>query len=136
MTVVYYRGPYAHITDDVMEVWSPGRRVFRIGELDSVYVLPGAEPRWTPLRVIPTVAVVLAVAVALLRRYDDVLAPLLIVAVASVVGVACLGGGGVPYELWAVHRGADVRLFRCQDAQMFGQVRRALLRAMEQHALK
>ena len=36
-----------------------------------------------------------------------------------------------PYELWAVYRGQLVILFHTTDSRVFGQVRRALLRAIE-----
>jgi hypothetical protein len=34
-------------------------------------------------------------------------------------------------ELWAVYRGQRVQLFTCRDSRVFGQVSRALLRALE-----
>jgi hypothetical protein len=36
-----------------------------------------------------------------------------------------------PYEIWASYRGADVRLFVTEDAEQYGQVARALVRARE-----
>ncbi len=35
------------------------------------------------------------------------------------------------YELWASYRGMAVRLLVCPDRRVFGQIRRALLRALE-----
>ena len=40
---VYYRGPHALITEDVLEVWSPQHRVFQISELTSMYVVDGGS---------------------------------------------------------------------------------------------
>jgi len=42
--------------------------------------------------------------------------------------------GGRVYELRAGYRGYLVRLFTSRDSRVFGQVRRALLRATEAHA--
>jgi hypothetical protein len=134
MTVVYYRGPRALITEDVLEVWSPQHRVFRISELTAVYVVRGADRRPTPLQVVPAAVVALAVAVPVAAPTAGTFAVLLLLTAASLVTLACLRTPPRPYELRATHRGADVPLFQCVNAQTFGQVKRALARAMERHA--
>ncbi len=44
---------------------------------------------------------------------------------------ACWRADRLGYELWASYQGMAVRLLVCRDAQAFGQIRRALLRALE-----
>jgi hypothetical protein len=134
MTVVYYRGPRALITSDVLEVWSPQHQVFRVSELTAVYVVRGADRRPTPLQVVPALAVAMAVSVPVAEASAGMFAVLLFLAAASLVTLACLRTQPRPYELRATHRGADVPLFECVNAQTFGQVKRALARAMERHA--
>jgi uncharacterized protein DUF6232 len=49
----------------------------------------------------------------------------------SVVGGACIRVTPRRHEIWAVHGRRDVCLFTTTDERVFGQVRRALMRAME-----
>ena len=138
MTVVYYRGPCARITGDLLEVWSPGYQLYLISELQAVHVVHGRSGRRAANPLLPAVTVLAVVtvlaAVALpVHAPAGLLVPVVLLAVASTVA-ACMRPVGQPYELYATHRGQWVRLFQCPDAQTFGQVKRALARAMEQHA--
>lgn len=133
MTVVYYRGPYAHITQDLLEVWSSEHQVYLISELRAVHVVPGSPGRRAATPLLPAATVLAAVALPVVRAPVSLMALVVVLAVAATVA-ACLRQGGQPYELYASHRGRWVRLFQCADEQMFGQVKRALARAMEQHA--
>jgi hypothetical protein len=131
---VYYRGPCAHITDDLLEVWSPEHSTFRIRELHAVHVVHGSAGRRGLAPILPAVTVLVAVALPIAHAPFGLLAAVMVLAVGSTVAVACLRTAAQPYELYATHRGRRVRLFHCADAQTFGQVRRALARAIEQHA--
>jgi hypothetical protein len=131
---VYYRGPDAHITADLLEVWRPEYRRFRIDELTAVRVVPGAPGRRGPGALLPAATVLAAVALPVAHAPVGLLAIVMVLAVASTVAATCLRQSGQPYELYAIHRGHRVKLFECPDARTFGQVRRALLRAVEQHA--
>jgi hypothetical protein len=133
MTVVYYRGPCAHITRDFLEVWSPQHQVYPITELEAVHVVHGSPGRRAATPLLPVAAVLAAVALPIVHAPAGLLALVVLLAAASTVA-ACLRHTGQPYELYATHRGRWVRLFQCPDAQTFGQVKRALARAMEQHA--
>jgi hypothetical protein len=130
---VYYRGPAVHITDDLFEVHTPEPQVFHIRELTSVQVVPGSLG--TPVaRLFAVAAIPMAVALPLVEAP----AGLLVVALTTVgasVAVVWLRNPGRPYELHAVHRGVRVQLFGCRDARTFGQVRRALARAIERSAV-
>jgi hypothetical protein len=130
---VYYRGPCAHITRDFLEVWSPRHQVYPINELEAVHVVHGSPGRRKATLLLPAAAGLAAVALPLVHAPASLLALVVLLAVASTVA-ACLRHAGEPYELYATHRGRWVRLFQCPDAQTFGQVKRALARAMEQHA--
>jgi hypothetical protein len=132
MTVVYYRGPAAYITEDVLEVWAPEHRVFRLSELTAVCVVPGVTRR-TPAPVLSAVAVLVAVLLPIAHPPPAVPAVVLLFAAASSITAACLRSAPVPYELYGTHRGQRVRLFQCPDSQTLGQVRRALARAIEQN---
>jgi hypothetical protein len=133
MTVVYYRGPCAHITQDLLEVWSPQHQIYLITELQAVHIVPGSPGRRVATPLLPAVTVLAAVALPLAHAPAGLLVLVLLLAVASTVA-ACLRQAAQPYELYATHRGRWVKLFQCPDAQTFGQVKRALARAMEQHA--
>jgi hypothetical protein len=49
----------------------------------------------------------------------------------SLVGGACVRVSPTRHEIWAMHGRDDVCLLVTRDAQVFGQVRRALMRALE-----
>jgi hypothetical protein len=130
---IYYRGPRALVTEDVLEVWVPQHHVFRIRELTAVYVVRCVAGR-RPIHALPVVAVAVAVAVPIAESSAGLPAVAVLVAAASLLTAACLRPPVQPYELHGIHRGREVRLFRSADARAFGQVRRALTRAMERHA--
>jgi hypothetical protein len=56
-----------------------------------------------------------------------------IVALAGIAGVA-LRPKPVSWELRAFHEGSDICLYQSTDTLVFGQVKRALVRALEAHA--
>jgi hypothetical protein len=134
MSTVYYRGARAHITRDLIEVFSPGYAVYPIYELEGVHVVDGSPGRRPAVGVLPVATVLAAVVLPIVGGAVGLLAAVLMLAVGAVVAVAYLRDTGRPYELCATHRGRRVTLFRCSDVRTFGQVKRALARAMEQHA--
>jgi hypothetical protein len=130
---VYYRGPRARITDEVFEVFAPKCQVYMIRALQVVHVV---EVDRSPLQ--PMIAGSSGVAGAavlwIVADGNDVVAMLAVLlgfmAAASAAG-SCVGPRVRSYELWALYDGASVRLFQTAEAREFGQVRRALLRAIE-----
>jgi hypothetical protein len=58
----------------------------------------------------------------------------LIVLAPGVVGAACIRTRRRPWELRATYHGVDVQLYSSRDSLTFGQVKRALVRAMEADA--
>ncbi len=130
---VFYRGHTLLITNDVVEVWWPSYQRFSVPELHGVYVFrdvtdpvvvrgigasalmlvaTGATWHFVPSPVVALIGVLV------------VLAPLL-------AGSACLRTRRPPWELRAMYRGVDVQLYSSRDALTFGQVKRALVRAIE-----
>jgi hypothetical protein len=130
---VFYRGPCARITSRTFEVWHPQHRVFAIRELSYVHVVETPSIRGVPATV-GSSTLASMVAVVLSTRWLDVPAPFVALAlvVALVVAAgACLRVRSSDHELRAVYRGQMVSLFGSSDAREFGQVRRALVRSME-----
>jgi hypothetical protein len=141
---IFYRGPCVLITHKVFETRCPVHRSYFLDELYQVCVV-----KWTvdPSAVIGSVrigssSVAGATAIALaLSQVDNwqalasplataAMAVLLIVSVA--VSGACWRVNAVEHELAAVYRGQPVSLYRSPDLREFGQVKRALVRALEQ----
>ena len=134
--VLFYRGPHAWITNHVVRVWRPHYQEFRVTELGEVRVartgLDSSAMAWTGV-----VAAVLmaATGVGLLIAAPE-LWPVLAVAVvgAAVFGWSYWNAQRPTYQLWAQYGPHLVLLFMCDDEREFGQVSRALQRAIEWHA--
>jgi len=130
---MYYRGRLALITDEVFEVNFPYRRQYAIRELQDVSVLQtGGEILPIVLTAVAAVFWVgLAVVAPLLHTPGQWLAALVLVVAPSILGGACWRLRRPQYELHARYRGVPVQLICTSDAQTFGQLKRALIRAME-----
>lgn len=141
----FYRGPHLRITDQELEVRSPWLRRFAIRDLSELRVIE----QETSLPAIGAVragstgiagAAAVAVAVGATGGWPAFQTPIVAVAmtvllVASVVvSGACWRLRAVEYELVAYYRGQPVRLYRSSDSRAFDQVKRGLLRALEQAA--
>jgi hypothetical protein len=140
---VYYRGRGVRITHRAMEVWRPAYQRFDLRDLCRVRVV--ARPATPPAAVIALrhtssgVAGAVAVTAALIWTGGWPAAELPVPAAAIVallvisvlVSGACWWIHPVEHELVAVYRGRAVELYRSPDARTFGQVRRALKRALE-----
>jgi len=129
----FYRGHTLSITSDVMEVWWPRHQRFSIEDLRDVYVFRDvASP--VVVRGIGASAVMLvatAVSWQLLRSPAVALIGVLVVLAPAVIGGACIRTRRPPWELRALYQGRDVQLFSSRDQVAFGQVKRALVRAIE-----
>ena len=141
----FYRGPHARITDEVLEVRYPWVRQFAIRDLSQPRVIEHAAdpPRIGPVRAGSTgVAGAATVAIAVgaaggwpaFHTPEVAAAMIALLIVSVVVSGACWRLRAVVYELAAVYRGRPVRLYRSTDIQTFDQVKRGLLRALEQAA--
>jgi hypothetical protein len=130
---VYYRGPCARVTHEMFEVWCPRYRSIPIRELRDVRVVRGGSD---PIVVRSTsLAGAAAAAFAVSWPFFDTpstwIVGLGLVAASAAVSGACWRTRPRSYELWATVRTLQVPLFRTRDAQAFGQLQRALVRAME-----
>jgi hypothetical protein len=146
---VFYEGPCAHITHEVFEARCPHHRYFMIRDIRRLYLAhrpagSGAPGRSQIRAGSAGIAGAAAVAATIGWPILDAtsmppvatvgLATTLILGVASSMAfAACVWvRPGRVHELWGVYRGRTVCLFGTTDARMFGQVKRALVRAIEQ----
>jgi hypothetical protein len=130
---VFYRGPRALITDQTFEVWCPQCCVFAIRELSHVWVVEALPVRLTPVTV-GSSGLAGSMAVVVSTGWSDVpilMAVGMLIAAAVVAVGSCLRVHPGRQELWAVYRGQVVSMFDSTDSREFGQVRRALARAIE-----
>ena len=131
--VTYYRGPYAVVTSDVFEVRCPLHHRYPVHELLEVAVVRGAAD---PVAVGAT-GLGGAATVGVAASWPYLHTPLAWIGVVALVlllaaiGAACWRLRPPGQELWAIYRGQRVQLFACRDSRVFGQVSRALLRALE-----
>lgn len=134
--VTFYEGHTVVITQDVVEVWWPTHQRFRVEEVRGAYVTRGASAP-APVRTVGTVALLFGACAAALPFVTPV--PVWAVVGLAVVVLAGIGGIGLrpappSWELRANHGGIDICIYQSTDTLVFGQVKRALVRAMEAHA--
>jgi hypothetical protein len=132
------------VTHKVFEAHYPSYRSFAIRELRHVRVIQEQADVLgigsAPVRIVSTglagaAAMAAAVGWTIFDSPLTSVAALMVLAMSSVVSGACwrTRGHAHLYELRAVHYGQPVCLFQTTDARVFGQVSRALCRAMEQY---
>lgn len=147
---VFYQGPLAYITHEVFETRSPHLRSFAvrdIGHLFQAHRTGGAAPTQDRTQVragsaglAGAAAVITAIGWPLLNSASmpavatvGLASVLIAVLVLSLLFAAWVWIRPVRvHELWAVYQGDMTCLFESTDEREFGQVRRALVRAMEQ----
>ncbi len=147
---VFYQGPLALITHEVFEAYSPRYRSFVLRDIGHLYQADRSNSAEAPqdraqiragsAGLAGATAVVAAIGWPILHSTSMpafaalVLTVTLIAALASSLAfAACVWVRPTRVrELWAVYRGEMTCLFNTTDERVFGQVRRALVRAMEQ----
>jgi hypothetical protein len=129
----YYRSDVALITHEVLEIWIPQYQRFAIRDLHDVRVVrAGPDPLVIISAVLTgTLAVGVAVCSPFLHTPAAWSAAIAVVAIPGVLGGACWRLYPPQWELVATYRTLRVRIFATRDSRTFGQIRRALLRAME-----
>ncbi|GAA1849278.1 DUF6232 family protein [Asanoa iriomotensis] len=130
----YYPGPDVRITDEAFTVLGDRPIRFRIRDLVDPYVVRGDRH---PAGVVTgRFAIGTAVAGTVSWGMHDSLvlhvAILIAIAIPVLVTGACFRAAPRTYQLWAVHESADVCLYSSTHPARFGQVRRALVRAVEE----
>jgi ABC-type transport system involved in cytochrome bd biosynthesis fused ATPase/permease subunit len=136
---LYYRGPCAVVTHDVLESRCPTYRLFMISDLQGLYVrrLSPAEAVGSShaMRVVSNGVAALAATLALVSQpihQSGVTAVALVVLVLAVVATTVARRlRSRPRELWAVYRGQFLRVFATADGRAFNQVIRAVRKARE-----
>jgi len=129
----FYRGHTLSITSDAMEMWWPRHERFSIEDLRDVYVFRDVASSVVVRGIGASAVMLVATAVSwqLLRSPAVALIGVLVVLAPAVIGGACMRTQRPPWELRAVYQGRDVHLFSSRDQITFGQVKRALVRAIE-----
>ena len=156
--IVYYRDRHVEITSETLRL---GDAAFRLPDLDYVWHAEGERGKEVRRRPLRRLAVVTALAMGGLliaigvfyllalgigegATAGRVLLPLAVVAVLigfagplvdkamNVIDESHAQGSRV-HEIWATIDGTEQMLLRVTDAQRFGQIYRALQRAIENH---
>jgi len=131
--VTYYQGHTIRVTHETIDVWWPDHRQFAIADLKEVHACRGdADPG--AIRSMGAAALTVVVfggSWSVLHSVGLLVIGVLLAAIAFGHGSATFRLYPTPLELHATYHGEEVRLWYTRDARMFGQVRRALVRAME-----
>jgi hypothetical protein len=131
---VYYRAPNLLITERGFAVLAPRARTFGFDDLHDIHIVRGDLH---PARIFVAHAAGSAFVVVAASWPLLIASPVACVAagvLATTLSAACVTCGRLMprcYELRATYLGLEVRLFCSSDSAAFGQVRRALVRALE-----
>lgn len=134
---IYYRGPAVQITHREFTRFGPTAQTFAIRELHEVHIVITEASGATPRLTYSASAAAAAVAVTgwpLLGSAPVTVTGLVALAVLSSQTAGCLRGRHHSLELHAYYHAKRVCLFRTTDPRLFGQIRRALVRALEADA--
>ena len=131
--VTYYRGRAVLVTHEVFETRWPTQMRFRVANLHDVHVARGSTARMAHRSFGATGALLFVVMAGwpLLHPPTAFLVVVLLLAACGLVGGACYRRSQPQWELRATYNGDGVKLYSTTDLQTFGQVRRALVRALE-----
>jgi hypothetical protein len=130
---VFYRGPRALITHEVIEVPYVTRRRFAIKDLGAVYIVEHPSARSARQRLYGVTALgSIFVTVPVVGQMSPVLAVFIMIGSLTYAG-ACLRIAGAQWQLVAVDRGVIMVLFQSTDQREFDEVSRGLVRALEHH---
>jgi Family of unknown function (DUF6232) len=132
----FYPGPYARVTHKVFEVWHPRHRAFALRDVAYAYVVPGTVgAHRDKIRVCSAGSSGLAVLILALARFagnwPTTASAVVLLAASAMIFGASLAAGRRPHELWGIYQGRPTCLFQTTDERVFGQVSRALLRAIQ-----
>jgi hypothetical protein len=133
MSASYYQGRTIQITNDMVEIWWPDHQRFALADIDDVSMCRGpADP--AAVRSIGAAGMAVLVFVGSWAFLHSPGA----IAIGVVIAVAAIAHGSStfqlyppPFELHALYQGRPVCLWYTRDALVFGQVKRALVRALE-----
>ena len=151
----FYRDRVVRVETDELVVRD---RAYRFDDLELVWHRKGPRGARGMATIVVRIGLVLGVLGAIaaagiimrgidFSKYDSItvlVGAVVAVVLAGTVGLFLVEGiitlleryhdrGGVEYQIWARHHGAEVMLFGTRDRVVFGQVYRALQRAIEHH---
>jgi hypothetical protein len=136
---LFYPGPGARITHEVFEAHAP-YGLYPIHELRLLHVSRRTATETavgsTPVTVCSTALAGLSVVVAaagsqIFDSPSPTVAAMLVTGASALLAQQSWRIRKRPHTLWAMFRGQRVCLFQTRDRFVFGQVNRALLRAIE-----
>jgi hypothetical protein len=136
--MIFYRGSRALITHEVFVGGCRGDREYRIRKLRQIEAIRRSGPptavdsvRHGSAGIAGAAALGVVASASAMHSWTALLALLGLMAVSSVVSGACWRARSYQYELRAVYGDRPVTLYRTTDATEFGQLKRALTRALE-----
>lgn len=129
---VYYRSPDVVITDEVFAIHGPVELRFRLDRLHDAHIVTAEHPvRFVSAGGVIVIPLFAIVAGAQLHSFWAWTVALSIAVVAAIVIAVHRSRRSAIRELRATYGALGVTLFRSDNAVVFGQVRRALGRALE-----
>jgi hypothetical protein len=130
---IFYPGPEVRITHEVFVILGPCPRRLKINELEDVHIIRGDlhPARVTTAHTAGGAIVLVSVSWPFLDSAAVWLVALAALAASIGISGACARLAPRTYELRATYRGLAVRLYASSDLTRFGQVKRALVRAIE-----
>jgi hypothetical protein len=132
---VFYRGPRALITHEVIEVPHPQWRRFAIKDLAAVHIVQhGPDVNVARRRAFGLAALgSIFVTVPAIGHSSPIVAVAVMIGSLTYAGACLRSASGVAWSLVAAYRGRTLVLFQSSSQREFDQVCRALLRALELH---
>jgi hypothetical protein len=132
---VFYRGPRALITHEVIQVPHLRWRAFAIKDLAAVHIVQhGPDANVTRRRASGLIALgSIFVTVPAIGQSSPIVAVAVMIGSLTYAGACLRSVSGAGWSLVAAYRGQTVVLFQSTSQREFDQVCRALLRALEQH---
>jgi hypothetical protein len=128
--ILFYRQPGVVVTSRYLEV--AGHR-YHLDDLGAVTVARGAIHPGVLIGLLIAVVEAVIIAVTVVALDSPIAWPLVVVAalIPSAVGLFCAKRWPALYQLNAEYHGEQLTLFTTRDEREFGQVSRALRRALE-----
>jgi hypothetical protein len=127
----FYSGPDAVVTDTHFVWRKPTVQIFAIDELTNVRLVRSGGVRPGLLILLGLALAGAAVATTFEFGPLSAVPPVVAMVIVAVVGIRGKDGN---WEIRAIHRRREVRLFTSADPRIFNQVTRALRRSLERRA--
>ena len=126
-----YRGPHGWVTHEAIATADTGWHRYAIADLHRVHIVRSRSGTPPGPQVLTTSTLLVALVTIPVVRWPAVLLTAVLVVATLAGAVARRRRNRVHWELSALHRGVQVRLFASTDQREFDQVCRAVQRALE-----